>query len=169
MEEVLQRLLEVMKKEAAIIKALIDYGRLKQEYIIADNIKELDQLLPKEHMLLSNLNKWEEERLSLQGKMADYWQVKGEELTAAKFLERVKASFPFFYPGFAEVIDELTADLSFLKQLNRHNNELIEQSLQYIETVQAMLNGDSPGIYDERTNQAQVSAFKRINLVDKKV
>lgn len=169
MEEVLQRLLEAMKKEAAIVKALIDYGRLKQGYIIADNIKELDQLLPKEHMLLANLSRWEEERLSLQGKMGDYWQVKGEELTAAKFLERVKASFPFFYPQFAEVIGELTADLSFLQQLNRHNNELIEQSLQYIETVQAVLEGDRPGIYDEKSSQAQVNAFKRINLIDKKV
>lgn len=168
MEEVLKKLLQVMEKEAEIIRALIECGRLKQEYVIADNIQELDRLLARENILVLSLNKYEEERVKLQENLAVYWQMRGEELGALKLLEQVKVSFPFFYPAFAEVIDELTASISFLQYLNRHNNELIEQALQYIETVQAMLEGDSPGVYDKNVRPAE-TAFKRINLIDKKV
>lgn len=168
MEEILNRLLQVIQKETGIVKDLIECGKLKQGYVIADNIRELDRLLPRENLLLANLARLEEERMKLQEKLADYWQVKGEELGAARLLEGIKASFPFFYPPFAEAIEELTLEVSYLQYLNRHNNELIEQALQYIETVQAMLEGDKPGIYDKNVQQAE-AAFKRINLIDKKV
>ncbi|WP_296864396.1 flagellar protein FlgN [Thermosyntropha sp.] len=166
----LRELIEVLKKENEILESLIECGNLKQQYIIADNVKELDKLLPKEHVLLANLNTWEDKRLMLQEKMADYWQVKREELTADKMLEQVKASFPFFYPEFAEIMDALTANLSFLQRLNRHNNELIEQALQYIETVQVLLEGDEAGVYGQKNNPAGGKVSKPgINLIDKKV
>ncbi|SHH09733.1 FlgN protein [Thermosyntropha lipolytica DSM 11003] len=168
MEDVLNRLIQVIQKETEIIRALIDCGKLKQEYIIGDNIKELDKLLPKENLLLTNLNRWEEERISLQEKLAAYLGIEGEELKAQRLLEEVKASFPFFYPSLVEAVEELASGVSFLQYLNQHNNELIEQALQYIETVQALLEGDRPGIYAKDDKKAE-TAFKRINLIDKRV
>ena len=47
-----------------------------------------------------------------------------------------------------------------------HNNELIEQSLQYIESVQAILNGDIAGTYSDKGSPVDEKSGRQINLLD---
>jgi flagellar biosynthesis/type III secretory pathway chaperone len=63
-------------------------------------------------------------------------------------------------------VDRLSYNLDRLKVINKHNNELIEQSLQYIESIQALLNGDIAGTYTDRGDLADEKTGRRINLLD---
>jgi hypothetical protein len=74
--------------------------------------------------------------------------------------------YPQLQGEFEETINRLSYNLTRLKAINNHNNELIEQSLQYIETIQAILNGDIAGTYSDKGRPVDEKKGRRVNLLD---
>ncbi|HOQ10641.1 MAG TPA: flagellar protein FlgN [Syntrophomonadaceae bacterium] len=160
MEGILREFIEVMAKQNQILDQLAVLGEQKQQIIIAGEVKELDSLIQKESGLVAHLEKLESQRFKLQQKL------NRSETTARELVEWVGQEYPQLKEEFQETVDRLSYNLDRLKVINKHNNELIEQSLQYIESIQALLNGDIAGTYTDRGDLADEKTGRRINLLD---
>lgn len=152
-----------------VLDELAQLGQEKQQLIIVGKVKELDSLIHKEGIITSNLEKVEGARFKLQEQIGQEWGIKAEELSAREILQRVKESYPSCYPDLEEVINRLDYNLTRLRAINVHNNELIEQSLDYIKVLESILGGDVAGTYSSQGIQASEATYIAKNLLDKKI
>ncbi|NLB89271.1 MAG: flagellar protein FlgN [Syntrophomonadaceae bacterium] len=170
MQDLLKEFIEATAKVNQTLTELADIGIEKQQLIIANEVKELDSLMRKEGIVVSNLNRLEGARFQLQEKLARAWGMSAQDLSATVLLDKVKAEFNELSEVLEKEINNLNYNLSSLQAINTHNNELIEQSLEYIESIQSLVEGDVAGTYSaqgERSDEAP--ARPSVNLLDKKV
>jgi len=160
MEGVLQEFVQVMGKENQTLDAMVALGEQKQRAIISGKVAELDSLIQKEAGLVTNLEKLESQRFKLQQQLGVH------DCTALEMVEWAGREYPQLQGEFEETINRLSYNLTRLKAINNHNNELIEQSLQYIESVQAILNGDIAGTYSDKGSLVDEKSGRQINLLD---
>ncbi len=169
----MQKLLDFIAATAQVnqvLADLADIGLEKQQLIIANQVKELDSLIRKEGTIVSNLTRLEGVRFKLQEELASTWGMAAADLSAQVLLEKVQAEYSESAEKLEEQINYLDYNLTRLKAINKHNNELIEQSLDYIDTMQSLLDGDVAGTYSaqgERSNETP--SRPSLNLLDKKV
>lgn len=170
MEELLKDFVAAVREENKVLKQLAEIAQEKQDLIISNKIKELDSLIRKEGIMVSSLDKLEDARFKLQEKLALKWGVETGELSAAVIIERAGREFPGVFAEVKEEIDNLNYNVTRLRIMNDHNNELISHSLDYIETIQSVINGDRLGVYSAGNTQLkEFSAVQRANLLDKKI
>lgn len=169
-DKLLQDFIESIAKQNQVLERLAALGQEKQELIIAGKVRELDSLIQKEGITVSNLDKMEGARFKLQEHLAIQLGFKAEEFSAKKLLAWVREGCPELYPALEEVINQLDYCLIRLKAINSHNNELIEQSLVFIGEIQSLFNGDVAGIYSDKGQQSdEFESRPRLNLLDKKI
>ncbi len=170
MEKLLQDFIETIAKQNQVLERLAALGQEKQELIISGKVRELDSLIQKEGITVSNLDKMEGARFKLQENLAVQLGFKAEEFSAKKLLAWVREGCPELYPALEEVINQLDYCLIRLKAINSHNHELIDQSLVFIGEIQSLFNGDVAGIYSDKGLQSdEFESRPRLNLLDKKI
>lgn len=152
-----------------VLDELAELGQEKQQLIILGKVKELDTLIRKEGIFISNLEKTEGARFKLQEQIGQSWGISSEELSAREILKRVQETYPSCYRDLEEAINRLDYNLTRLGAINVHNNELIEQSLDYIKVIETTLNGDIAGTYSSNGNQTGEGSYALKNLLDKKI
>ncbi|MDD2510713.1 MAG: flagellar protein FlgN [Syntrophomonas sp.] len=170
MEKLLQDFIETIANQNKVLEHMAELGQQKQELIIAGKVRELDSLIQKEGITVSNLDKMEGARFKLQEELTRQLGIKLEEFSARKLLTWVREARPEIYPALEEVVNQLDYGLIRLKAINSHNNELIDQSLVFIGEIRSLFNGDVAGIYSDKGLQSDESDFRpRLNLLDKKI
>ncbi len=152
-----------------VLDELADLGQQKQELIVLGKVKELDSLIRKEGIVISNLEKTEGARFKLQEQIGQKWGISSEELSAQEILKQVQEKYPSCHRELNEALNRLDYNLTRLGAINVHNNELIEQSLDYIKVIETTLNGDIAGTYSNNGDQAGESNYILKNLLDKKI
>lgn len=165
MEALLQEFISLVDKQNQVLDQMVEMGETKQRLVIAGKVKELDSLIQREGVQISALEKLEAARFKLQQDIGRSWAVE-EPLTASAMLERIRLDNPAINGEMERSLNRLIYNLTRLKAINTHNNELIEQSLQYIETMQAMLNGDIAGTYSDKGHPVDEKSGRQINLLD---
>jgi flagellar biosynthesis/type III secretory pathway chaperone len=167
MEQHCLDLIEALDKENQILEKLAVLACEKKEHVILGKVKELENLIREEGIIISELGKWEDARFRIQQQL-------GEESPAAvpmkagRLVGLVRESCPHLATGLQEALNRLEINLQRLNQLNRHNNELLEQSLDHIAFLEAALVGNHSGAYSQKGSQSAGSP-SRINLLDRKV
>lgn len=167
MDKLLLNFIEATARINQVLEDLVQMGQAKQKLIILGRVQELDKLIQKEGILVSNLEKLEGARFKLQGELASGWGMPLEELTANTILDRLQTDRHQSYDHFKSEIEKLTQNLGRLRDLNSGNDELINQSLDYIDMMQSLLYGDIAGTYSEKGLQTQ-EKLPHPNLLDKK-
>ncbi len=81
----------------------------------------------------------------------------------------MQEKYPSCHRELNEALNRLDYNLTRLGAINVHNNELIEQSLDYIKVIETTLNGDIAGTYSNNGDQAGESNYILKNLLDKKI
>jgi flagellar biosynthesis/type III secretory pathway chaperone len=152
-----------------VLDQLAEVGQEKQQLIIMGQVKELDSMIHKEGIIVSNLEKIEGARFKLQEQIGRGWGISADELSAREILQKGKESYPSCYPELEKAITRLEYNLSRLRAINVHNNELIEQSLDYIKVIEAVLGDDVAGTYSNEGIQAGEANYAIKNLLDKKI
>lgn len=152
-----------------VLDELAELGQEKQQLIILGKVKELDSLIRKEGIIISNLEKTESARFKLQEQIGQSWGISKEELSAREILKRTEETYPSCFGDLEEAISRLNYNLTRLGAINVHNNELIEQSLDYIKVIETTLNGDIAGTYSNTGNQTGEANYALKNLLDKKI
>lgn len=170
MEKLIGDFINTIAKENEILDSLAEFAQEKQHLIILGKVQELDSLIRKEGIMISNLERVEGARFKLQGELAGKWGVKIKEFNAPEMVAKVKENHPGLCQPLEEAISRLDYNIVRLKALNIHNDELINQSLDYINVMESMLNGDVAGTYSQKGMQTDESeARPRLNLLDKKI
>lgn len=168
MRETLDHLLENLQIENQVIENMLDLARQKREVIISGSIKELDQIMRREVTLLQVLNKAEGERFKGQTCLAESLEVEASELTAAELKRRLGS---FADAEYVEAIrgrvDTLAFNLNELKELNTLNNSLLNQSLSFIESMEAIFSRSRDTTYSPNGMTSGQAA--RPGLLDKRV
>lgn len=170
MEQIFHNFLDATAKVNGILTSLIELGLEKQQLIIFNQINDLDNLIRKEGIIVNNLTRAEQLRYDEQKRLARVLELRPEELTASVLLAKVNEKYSMLHPELNKELNDLTHQLSQLKAINTHNNELIGQSLDYIDEMQALLSGDIAGTYSSYGEQEDEETSRpRMNLLDKKV
>lgn len=170
MERLLKDFIGTVEKQNRVLDQLAELGQQKQELIVLGKVKELDNLIHKEGIVISNLEKLEGARFNLQEKLGNRWKVRKEEFSARKMLSLMVDSYPELHKELEQIIGRLDYNIARLKAINSHNDELINQSLDYISLMESVLNGDVAGTYSNKGIQSDEEKTRpRINILDKKV
>lgn len=168
MDKLLPAFIDATARINKIMDILVQMGQTKQQLIISGRVQELDRLIQKEGIIVSNLEKLEGARFKLQGEIASRWEIAPDEFSAAKVLEHLKIEYDQYYNTFKQNIEQLNYNLVRLKAINTNNDELINQSLDYIDMMQSLLGEDVAGTYTDQGLQTQEKSTPRLNLLDKK-
>lgn len=160
-------LIEALDKENQILEKLAVLACEKKEHVIRGKVKELENLIREEGIIISELGKWEDARFRIQNQLSEQ-SAAAAPLKAAELVSLVKENCPHLATGLQEALHHLEINLQRLNNLNRHNNELLEQSLDHIAFLEAALVGNHSGAYSQKGSQSAGSP-SRINLLDRKV
>lgn len=133
------RLTESILAENQVITDLIDLAQQKKQAVILGEIDELTGIMRRENHLLHALEKAEAGRDEESRALARSVGIETEDLTASSLVTRLKESGTADTVRLSDSIDTLAANLERLKDLNRNNTVLLEQSLTYVESIEALL------------------------------
>lgn len=160
-------LIAAMDKVNSVLGQLADLAHEKKELIILGKVKELDNLIRKEGIVISELERLEDARFRLQSKLV----VKNAAAAPANAREILEIT-RLDYPQLASVMDECLSRLDFnltrLRMLNQRNHELLESSLDHIAFLEAAINGDSAVTYSDK-GMGPNGKTSRVNLLDRKI
>ena len=143
--------LAAVKSENALLQELIELGTAKQQNI--NNAQEVSRLAGEEQLCLTRLEEVDKERAELF-----------DVLSAGKTLEGWLASLPSaMQEAVSPFLLELTENLARLQSLNDLNQELLAQSLSYVQFSLNLFVGDdtSPTYTRPGANPAGRSIFDR--------
>lgn len=169
-ENLLKDFIAAVGRENEILANLAEIGEQKRQYIILGEVKQLDSLIQREGIILTNLERLEGARFKLQQDLAKKWDVPVGELVASEMLGRVKDQHNSYLAELSQGIEQLDYNLTRLKAINANNHGLLEQSLEFIATMETMFEGDVAGTYSDSGDQIDESVLrKNRNLLDKKV
>lgn len=170
MKELLADLIDAINYENELLDKLSDLGYEKKQLIILGKVQELDNLIHKEGIIISELEKKEDARFRLQQQINAHPDFKGQEVSASILLQQVQQTYADYYPDMEQAVSRLDFNMTRLKAQNAQNSELIEQSLDYLAALEAVINGDVAGIYSRKGQQMDQNILRaRLNLLDKKV
>ena len=129
MAEQIESLLRLLDRLLLKYTELLDVARGLQEALIKNDLVAFEEFLKKEHLLLSEVGKLEEERLpALQG-LASRFSVSPEELSVSKLATLVPDEFRLALTGFQAAMAQVLTDL---KEVNACNADLLQQVVEYI-------------------------------------
>lgn len=160
MEKYFCQLVDALDKQNQILERLAQLAGIKKEHIILGRTKELEKLIREEGIIVSELGKWEDARFRLQKKISP-------ALSATDLVNLARQDYPHLAQALFEVLKRLEINLGELNQLNRHNNDLLEQSLDHIAFLEAALIGNNSGAYTQNGLQSEDSP-SRISLLDRR-
>lgn len=169
MNKLLPAFIDTTARINQIMDTLVQMGQEKQQLIIFGRVQELDKLIQKEGITVSNLEKLEGARFKLQEEIASRWGIAPKEINVTVILEKLQEEHSGSYDAVKDEIERLSYNLDRLRAINFNNNELINQSLSYIDEIQSVLYGDVAGTYSEKGLQSEEESLRpHISLLDKK-
>ncbi|MDD4802886.1 MAG: flagellar export chaperone FlgN [Syntrophomonas sp.] len=165
----IRHFLELLQKQNLVLENLLELEEKKRQVIILGQVEELNKIIPKEGMLVSDLEKLEDARFKSQTKLAEIWEIPVEELSADKIILNVNQNLPEIEAELQSAVKQIAEQLDRLKASNNENNDLINLSLEYIHTMQSMLNGEVAGTYTNTGVQVDETTVRpALRLLDKK-
>jgi len=167
-DKLLGDFIDFLNKQNQVMDQLSQWGQDKKELIIQGQVKELDELIRRESKAINELQQLEEGRFRLQNQLADKWGLDITEISAREILKRVRQNQPAFFTDLEQAVNRLDFNLTRLRAINEHNNELLEDSLDYIGAIEASILGDKAGLYSSSGDQLDEKIINRKSLLDKK-
>lgn len=164
MEQKYLELIGLMDQVHIVLERLVALAQEKKRLIIQGNVKELDNLIREEGLVISELEKWEGARFRAQKQINPHQPA----LNARDLLRLLASDCPHLSTAFQDALIGLETSLESLRKLNEHNHELLQQSLNHIAFLEAALVGDQPGLYSPNGLQAGETRT-RLNLLDRRV
>ncbi|HZK57323.1 MAG TPA: flagellar protein FlgN [Clostridia bacterium] len=165
MEKSVQQLKDTLIKENEMYKDVLKLAEEKMEAIIKGDIKTLEGITKKEQQSIMSMNTFEKIRRSVLTNIAIELNIKGGFTVSELLL--------FLGEDVGNDIDKLRYKLletiDSLKEVNRSNEKLINQNLQYINFNLEILTQSSEdgNKYDSKASENK--KIKPINLFDAKV
>ncbi|MDR1160548.1 MAG: flagellar protein FlgN [Syntrophomonadaceae bacterium] len=145
--QIIKEFIVFIRKEINVVDELISVGLAKQKSIIANDIEKLNSVLNEENALIAAFNRFENGRYQIQGQLASFYNMTAEAATAAELTKRIKQDYNKLAIDLDEVIKQLNQAVTRLREVNRHNDELVGFSLDSLDYLRTIYEGDVAGVY----------------------
>ena len=159
------RLIEVLNKEAAVYEGILKLSKNKTDVIVEGKVSELENLTRVEQSMIIQLGRLEEEREEMVEELAVHLKVKSSDITLAgleKLFPREQAEkLKDCHRALPQIINDLS-------EANVLNSKLIRNSLDYIDfSINILTNAGSTG--NNYGNSGQSDNSKKRNFFDVKL
>ncbi len=169
MQKIIPEFKDTLGRQNRLLESLIDLGEEKRRVIVLGDVEQLDKLMQKEGIIVSNLEKLEGARFQLQRDLARKWDMPAEQATAAVIITRVKQDCPEYFKDMDMEIKRLRQATARLREINNENNDLINISLNYVNEMQALFSGEVAGTYSREGQQVDESVSRpNLRMLDRK-
>ncbi len=143
-----ERLIEILEKESALYRDILDLSRHKTNTIVEGKVSQLEQLTGVEQKLLLNVGGLEQQREEVVGQLARLLGIPADGLNIGVAVEQAEDGFK---EKLTALKDEIENTLKDLKEVNDLNSELIKKSLEYIDfSINLIAGGPEDVTYDAK-------------------
>lgn len=132
MASLMDELLEVLEKEEAEYRLLVETSTRKKEVIIKADIQTLEEITGEEQEIAGRIKNMENKRISVMEDMANVLNRKPEELTVDVMIDILQKQ-PEEQERLAKIRARLKDTLGRMKDINEQNQALINQALEMVE------------------------------------
>lgn len=161
----IQQLKDTLIRENEMYSDILKLAEEKTEVIIKGDIKTLEEIIKKEQQFITSMNTFEKIRRSVLTNIADELEIEKDFSISELLL--------FLEEDIGNDIDEirykLLETINALKEINKSNEKLINQSLEYINFNLEMLTNLSEDGNKYNNKASESKEVKPINLFDAKV
>lgn len=143
-DQILAEIAGLMEAQAGVFAGLLDLARRKKDALIAGNLPDLDEIVKGEQALLWQGGRLEDRRYRLQQDLALTLGADPESMTLGQAL---KAAGDDLRERFQDLQQNLGTILEGLDDLNQINQQLLEQSLSFVNysiQIISQARGQSP-------------------------
>lgn len=132
MASLMNELLEVLEKEEAGYRELIEASIRKKEVIIKADIKNLERIAGEEQEIAGRIKNIENRRISIMEDIANVLNRKIEDLTVDAMIEVLKNQ-PKEQEQLVNIRSRLKDTLTEMRIINEENQTLVNQAMEMIE------------------------------------
>ena len=166
MTEQIEGLLRILGRQLLKYKELLEVARGLQNALIDNDIDAFEDFLKKEHLLLSEVGKLEEERLSILQDLASRFSISPRELTISQLVLLVGQEYKAPLTEFQET---MTRVINVLKEVNASNADLLQHAMEYISFSFNILTGLSNQYNYSESGEEKDFNPKRAKIFDRKI
>ena len=131
MASLMEELIATLRKEQAAYQELLPVVEQKTQAIIANDLKQVQDITETEQSAIGKISSLEQKRTEIMNNIGVVLNKKVPDLTLPNLIKLLDRQ-PQEQQTLAEIHKELTALLKRLSEVNGHNRNLIEQSLEMI-------------------------------------
>lgn len=132
MASLMNELLEVLEKEEAGYRELIEASTRKKEVIIKADVENLEKIAGEEQEIAGRIKNIENKRISIMSDIANVLNRKVEELTIDVMIEVLKNQ-PKEQEELVNIRSRLKDTLTEMRIINEENQALVNQAMEMIE------------------------------------
>lgn len=163
----IQRVIETIEKLTVLHEQLLSISKQKTDKITESDTEGLVKLLTKERQLVQQINQVESKRSELVNQLCKERNIETEDITITRLLENLDNQIEK-----ADLEDEVTKLIEQIVQIRESeqlNNELLQQSMQFVQLNLEMLQPEAQQVsYGNNAQQRQQTSRKR-SVFDSKV
>jgi len=131
MASLMQELIATLREEKKAYQKLLPVVEKKTQAIIANDLKQVQDITETEQSAIGKISSLEQKRTEIMNNIGVVLNKKVPDLTLPNLIKLLDRQ-PQEQQALAEIHKELTALLKRLSEVNGHNRNLIEQSLEMI-------------------------------------
>lgn len=166
MTEQIEGLLRILDRQLVKYTELLKVAKGLQKALIKNDITAFEEYLKREHLLLSEVGRLEEERLSALQELASRFSVSMEELSVSKLVSIVPGEFRLVLTEFQNAMTQVLTDL---KEVNACNADLLQQAVEYISFSFNVITGlNSQHNYSGSGEEQNINP-ERAKIFDRKI
>lgn len=178
MENNLKKLIENLEEQLASQQLLLDLAKEKKDYLINGDISNLEGLLKREEEVIMKSGKLEDTRVKIHEELIYELNITKEESDESEDNTPVLSDLIEACEGeekerLEELFEELTRVMGELKEANQQNNQLIRQSLDYVNyalNLFTQAEGNTGDYSSEvKGDKKQAKDNARRNILDKRI
>ena len=132
MASLVEELVTVLEEEEKIYQTLISYGEKKTDILIRADVPELEKLTCLEQLASDDLVTHSNQQVQLLKDIANVLGRTEEKMTVTRLITLLESQ-PEFHDPLSEISEKLGKLAKRLKDVNAHNQNLIQESLKMIE------------------------------------
>lgn len=138
MASLMNELLEVLEREEAVYRELVEASTRKKEVIIKADIKALEEITGEEQEIAGRIKNIENKRIEIMDDIANVLNRNPKDLTVDVMMEVLKNQ-PKEQEELANIRSHLKDTLTEMKEINEQNQTLINQAMEMVEFDMALL------------------------------
>ena len=134
-------MISILKEQLRVFKLFKELGEAKTSALVKGRYGDLERIVQAEELLVVEMGRLEQQRLAQSGRIAQSLGARPEEVTLA----RLRGACPAGADELDKLGEQFAAVTRELGELNQLNQELIRQSLQYLDFTVRLLTGAREG------------------------